>query len=279
MHSCSSIEFIYDNTTSQIEKYFKEFQKQKDKNLLFNLKRKLEDRNERFLVSYELSQYKDFHFNSDDALLEGLNFIDFFTSLCDSFRLEKFRYFIDDYCVKQKNRLVDLETPFDIHTAFPDANTVFSQFMTHRVNLFYLDYLIDQAKTVDHSLEKDTGNLELFKPGSEFSKIFNDQNEIPDLIYNHISKVSLEDDYINSFFSRLRIILRHSTYKNEVLMKKNKASTSIFKNIVSKFTGSEYKYTSEVCITKEFESDLEDFKKLINHKSLDIKLMKLQFPK
>lgn len=233
----------------------------------------------KIIKDMSFSGIERFSFNRNNKSLDFIILINVFIDSIEDFRFEKFKYFIEvesnkaDYV---EGKLVPKHF-FDLLGAFPEAYEKFIKLLHNRYNLLGIEHVISIYESKEAKKNR-IGDFTLFEPDSDFSKIFNNQNEIPDLIYNYILKVSLEDDYINLFFCRLRIILRYSTYKNEVLMKKNKASTSIFKNIVSKFTGSEYKYTSEVYITKEFESDLEDFKKLINNKSLDIKLMKLQFP-
>ncbi|NEV94953.1 hypothetical protein G3567_12465 [Psychroflexus sp. YR1-1] len=267
----SNTKFIFDNSISETKKLFLDFQEHGDKSFLFDLKRKLEDENERFLVSYELSQYKDFHFNSDDALLEGLNFIDFFTSLCDSFRLKKFRYLVDDYYDENKDTILDLDKPFNIYDAFPDADSRFTQFIQNRVNLYYLNFLLDKTKTVDHRQKDMKENLELFKPGSDFSKIFNDQKVIPELIYDFL-KDRDKKFFTQANLNRLRYILEHSKYLGHVIIKGNDHAPVTFTKVTGMFIGKDYDFKDEsINITDRAKKIVKGLKKFSDRKNLNIK--------
>jgi hypothetical protein len=270
IESTSNTHFLFENNDSEVENLFIEFTTHNDKSYLFDYKRKLENENDKFLESHQLSDYKDFLFERDDLLLKDLNLVDFYTSLCDAFRLKKFRYVLDECYPRSKSQPIGLDVSFNIYDAFPDANKRFSKFIENRVSLFYLNFLLDQTKTVEQNEEKNIGNLDLFKPGSEFSKIFNDQNEIPKFIYDFL-KGKTDKFFTQANLNRLRNILQHSKYENHVLIKANQDAGVTFTNVTGKFIGKDYKYKDEsLNQTDLVEEIVEDLKKISDFKQLTI---------
>ena len=220
-----------------------------------------------------LSEYQNysnlelFSFNNQNKFLSTVEIVKVFESQIHPFRLEKFQYLISK---EDHNNQLYLDTLVNLNNAFPDAYKKFIKLIKNRIAVFYINEIISYLEENEEQF-KLKGNLEIFKPDGEFKKIFNDDDEIPKLIYEFLDKQP-EDFFQPPNFSRLRNILEHSKYNDSVLLKNSEYARSTFNSIVGEYLGTEFNYKDEASNSLKKLNELkENLKKMSESKGLKIR--------
>lgn len=247
----------------------------------------LHDSRNQFISNYnnEIIRKIDYHnleifsFDYKNRFLNTLDLVHVFIKCIQPYQYEKFKYFVDEVSIKKSNNFkVNFDTCFDIYDAFPEANLKFGNFLENRVNLFYINYAIDKVNEFEikknknqEEVKKDKGNYDLFKPESDFSKIFNDQDEFPKFIYDYL-KSKNKKFFSQANLNRLRNILQHSKFKNQVIIKNNEESHVTFTIVTGQFIGKKYSYKDESSNKTNLLDEIAlELKKMSDDKGLIIK--------
>ena len=257
----------------RVEVAYSKYLESGNKDFLFDLKDDLKNEYNLFIEKYNLNQHRGFRFVKGDFFFLGLNFLYVYMTLCDTYRLEKFIYFVDEYSKANGREGIDLNISFNIMEAFPDAHTLFSHFLDNRFDLFYLNYLIIEDNVISTNSVSNKGDIELFSPDlskSEFATVLNKIEgfeNLPELLYDYLRQTNYEKD--NPFFARLSHFLQNAKYNGKVLMRKS--SKRKYKGIVSEYLGTEYKFDFSKHINNYYSEMAEDLKKYFRRNNIIIK--------
>lgn len=217
---------------------------------------------------YDYSDLELFSFNNQNKFLKTDELVEVFKSQIHPIRWKKFQFLVKQEGI---NRGLDSDTIVSLSNAFPDAQEKFIKLIRNRIKLYYVEQVINYLEENEEQI-KLKGNIEIFKPDSEFAKIYNKFDgleNLPKLIFKFIEETEYKRE--NPFFERLNIFLRHCKYNGRYLMLNS--AQSKYSDWVGKYLGKKYKYEKDKFdgnIYDEFEKKLIYFLKA---NKLDIKGM------
>lgn len=260
----------------RVEKIIEAYYESENEAILFDFKKTCNNAfHSKIAKNISDSEIIYFELKPEDEYFKTLHLVYVFLNLIENeYALKKYTYFVKQKSNQEKFDLNLESVQLNILDLFNDAYTDYVDLIKNRINLFYINYFIDKIMPYI----KNKGNYDLFKPDSEFAKIFNDKEKIPSFICELVNKFPLTKKNQNSFFTALRVLLQHSTYlNNEVLMNDNSSNNDLYSHIVSKFIGKPFTFRKQDLLsTSKIDEYQILFKKSVNANNLYIKVMNRQ---